>query len=100
MPVLSLLAVLWMIVDRLERIPTKVMLLEHVLCYFPFAIHPGWITVATALNVSVVLVSAGCEHAIQRCAAIVALLLLGLIAMTWLLPDAPEHAIPVVRTLS
>jgi hypothetical protein len=100
MPVLSLLAVLWMIVDRLERIPTKVMLLEHVLCFFPFAIHPGWITVATALNVSVVLVSAGCEHAIQRCAAIVALLLLGLIAMTWLLPDAPEHAIPVVRTLS
>jgi hypothetical protein len=91
-----LLVCLWIIVDRLERIETKVTLIEYILWFFPFTIHCGWITAATALNFNVVFVSGGLEYGHQYYGAVCTLILLVVVAATWLLRDTPEYVIPLV----
>lgn len=92
------LVFLWNIVDRLERMEPKngTPLWEYILWFFPFTLHCGWITVATALNYNVILMHAGKDVAVQYAAAIGTLMILVVVAWTWLLRDTPDYVIPLV----
>lgn len=73
-------------------------LLEFWLLRFPFAIHAGWITAASALNVSVVAVSQSAEAAIQLAIGIVSLAVLHAVSV-WVLfnlKKGPNYTIACV----
>lgn len=64
---------------------------------FPFSVHGGWITAATALNISVVAVDSGSAAATQLAVGIVSLAVLHAISVWHLFGyKRPNYTIPIV----
>jgi len=70
--------------------------LEYLLLQFPFAIHCGWILVATFVNLNVWLVKVNAGVSLQRNTALFSLLALVLIAILYLSLYNTELVVPVV----
>uniref|UniRef100_A0A7S1DA20 Uncharacterized protein n=1 Tax=Cyclophora tenuis TaxID=216820 RepID=A0A7S1DA20_CYCTE len=71
--------------------------LDFWLLIFPFSIHAGWITVASLLNISVVLVRFHVPSNIQLAVAIATIVILYIATAVHLRsPDEPNYVIPTV----
>merc|ERR1719330_1452956 len=72
-------------------------LVEFWFLRFPFSVHGGWITAATALNISVVAVDSGSAAATQLAVGIVSLAVLHAISVWHLFGyKRPNYTIPIV----
>jgi len=72
-------------------------LMEFWFLRFPFQVHGGWITAATALNISVVAVDSGSAAATQLAVGIVSLAVLHAISVWHLFGyRRPNYTIPIV----
>lgn len=66
---------------------------------FPFMVHCGWLTAATALNTNVVIFNEGTSAATQLTSGIISLAVLHAVAVVSLwLPKYPNYVIPSVLT--
>lgn len=70
---------------------------EFWILRFPFMIHCGWLSAATALNVNVVIVNVGAAASVQLTSGIISLAVLHAIAVISLwVPKYPNYVIPSV----
>lgn len=98
---LFLMALIWIslagILYRQYGLESEGTLREFWLLRFPFAVHFGWITAATLLNVNVVTVKVGPGAGTELAVGIVSLAILHAISVVVLfLPKRPQYTIPCV----
>jgi len=71
--------------------------IEFWMMRFPFMIHCGWLTAATALNTNVVIVNEAASASVQLTGGIISLAVLHAVAVVALwLPEYPNYVIPSV----
>jgi len=78
--------------SELERTHSEFWMLR-----FPFMVHCGWLTAATALNTNVVIVNEAASESVQLTSGIISLAVLHAIAVVGLwIPKYPNYVIPSV----